>query len=129
MGLCTRNRRWFRFSLRTLFVALTLFGCWLGYEMNWIRQRRGVIGASQVRNWRYYVAVTLYGNPPKEHRQPVYSIAPWPLNWFGEPGYWAVVLPKGTSDREAARVRGLFPEAEGVVVDEREQEGDGTTAE
>jgi hypothetical protein len=33
------NRRWFQWSLRTLFVVVTVFGCWLGYEFNWIRQR------------------------------------------------------------------------------------------
>jgi hypothetical protein len=34
------KRRWFAFSLRTLFVVVTLVACWLGYELNWIRQRR-----------------------------------------------------------------------------------------
>jgi hypothetical protein len=35
------KRRWFRFafSLRTLFVVVTVICCWLGYELNWIRQR------------------------------------------------------------------------------------------
>jgi hypothetical protein len=34
------TRRWFRFSLRTLLVAITLFGLWLGYYINWIHQRQ-----------------------------------------------------------------------------------------
>ena len=33
------KRRWFQWSLRTLFVVMALFGCWLGYEVNWIRER------------------------------------------------------------------------------------------
>lgn len=33
------KRHWFRFSLRTLFFVTTL-ACVLGYELNWIRQRR-----------------------------------------------------------------------------------------
>ena len=33
------KRRWFRFafSLRTLFIVVTLFGCWLGYQINSLR--------------------------------------------------------------------------------------------
>ena len=112
-------RRWPRFSLRTLFVLIALFACWFGYEMNWVRQRRQVIADPQVQTWRYFVAVTLYGNPPREHRERVYSTAPWPLNWLGEPGYWGVVLAPGTSDQEIERVRRLFPEAEGVAVAEK----------
>ena len=34
-----RNRRWFRFSLRTLFVAVTVFCVWVGYQCNWVRER------------------------------------------------------------------------------------------
>ncbi len=33
----TANRRWLRFSLRTLFVVVTVLCVWLGYELNWIR--------------------------------------------------------------------------------------------
>jgi hypothetical protein len=34
------KRRWLRFSLRALFVFVTVLACWLGYEVNWIRHRR-----------------------------------------------------------------------------------------
>ena len=33
------KRRWFRFSLRTLFVLVTIIGKRLGYSFNWIRQK------------------------------------------------------------------------------------------
>jgi len=33
-------RRWFRFSLRTMFVVVTVFAVWLGYQVNWIRERK-----------------------------------------------------------------------------------------
>jgi len=35
------KRRW-SFSLRTLFVVVTLGGCWLGYHLNWIRERHAL---------------------------------------------------------------------------------------
>jgi hypothetical protein len=41
------KRRWFQWSLRTLFVVVTLFGCWLGYEWNWIRQRHALVTRQQ----------------------------------------------------------------------------------
>ncbi len=34
------KRRWFRFSLRTLFVVVTVFGVWLGWEIKYVRDRR-----------------------------------------------------------------------------------------
>jgi hypothetical protein len=34
--------RWIipRYSLRTLLIIVTLIGCWLGYQLKWIRDRR-----------------------------------------------------------------------------------------
>jgi hypothetical protein len=33
------RRRWFSYSLRTMFVAMTVMGIFLAYDINWIRQR------------------------------------------------------------------------------------------
>jgi len=33
------KRRWFRFSLRTLFVLVAIIGVFCAYQINWIRQR------------------------------------------------------------------------------------------
>ncbi len=50
------KRRWFRFTLRTLLIVATLWGCffgWLGYQISWIRQRRAAIDwmAIQAEYW------------------------------------------------------------------------------
>jgi hypothetical protein len=37
-------RHWFTFSLRTMFVGVTVFVCWFGYQLNWIRQRHELLG-------------------------------------------------------------------------------------
>jgi hypothetical protein len=36
------RRRWFRFSLRTLFVLVTLFAVWLAWQLNLIHQRNAM---------------------------------------------------------------------------------------
>jgi hypothetical protein len=41
------KHRW-TFTLRTLFVVVTLFGCWQGYHLNWIRQRRALLDEPNV---------------------------------------------------------------------------------
>jgi hypothetical protein len=33
------RRRWFRFSLRTMFVVVTVVAIFVAYHVNWIRQR------------------------------------------------------------------------------------------
>ena len=37
------RRRWFRFSLRTGFVLLTLFCIWLGWNVHQVRERESVL--------------------------------------------------------------------------------------
>jgi hypothetical protein len=112
------KRRWFRFSLRTMFVVVTITCGWLSYEANWIRQRRMVIADPQVQSATYHDSETvrIVGSGRQVLRRHVYTIAPWPLRWLGEVGYFGIALEKGASEDEVARVRGLFPEAEMVVV-------------
>ncbi|HEY2840643.1 MAG TPA: hypothetical protein VGJ26_15915 [Pirellulales bacterium] len=37
------TRRWLRFSLRTMFIAVTLVAAFVAYHVNWIRQRHAVM--------------------------------------------------------------------------------------
>ena len=32
--------RWFRFSLRTMFVVVTMFACWLGWNLHVVQNRQ-----------------------------------------------------------------------------------------
>ena len=38
-----KPRRWFRFSLRTLFVLVTAFCVWLGWQLHLVRQRNMLV--------------------------------------------------------------------------------------
>lgn len=104
------KRRWRlpRFSLRLLFVIVALLSCmgaWVGYQLNWIRQRRDAREDDLVRPlWDH--TTSLVGAP--------YMQAPWPLELFGEePAGVRILYVRDTAtDEELARVRGLFPETE-----------------
>ena len=91
------RRRWFRFSMRTLFVLVTIIGVvagWVAYQLSWIRQRRAFT----------YTHRTFAGYAPRPN-------APWPLRLFGEEGFLFVFAQKSTAHTEMERARRLFPES------------------
>ena len=51
------HRRWFAFSLRTMFVVVTIFGAYLSWQMQIVRERKAVIaeihrlGGDRDRYW------------------------------------------------------------------------------
>jgi hypothetical protein len=114
MSALAPSRRLFRFSLRTLFVVVTVFCVWLGYNLNWLRQRRAVIQDSQ--------SIQLIMEPRS---------APGLLWVFGEQGYQQLIPHYYTSAwdppfspadlrelrLERQRLRALFPEAENVQLE------------
>jgi hypothetical protein len=96
----------FRFSLKTLLIAVTVFCCWIGYQLNWIRQRREEIDSKRVRP----VSLDfLYAKPPPPAR------APKMLWLFGEKGYRIIIFDAYRTEEtvltEERRVKRLFPEA------------------
>ena len=88
------SRRWPAYSLRTLFVVVTVFACWLGYQLNWIRERY-----SCVRQHEYLA----YDRTFTENA----CDAPWPLRLFGERG---IPLFHARYDDDLAEIQRLFPE-------------------
>ena len=90
------KRRWFRFSLPTLFVLVTVIGIgagWVAYQLNWIRQRHNFLNTGDIAS----------EVPPPGFSD---SAAIWPLSWFGETApnliFAAVAKMK--------RAQALFPE-------------------
>ena len=115
------TRRWFRFSLRTLFVVVTIVGVaagWVTYQLNWLEQRREFI-----KHNFWGIGQLMTPSPP------------WPLSIMGEEGFDYIGVPvvneegyrlvdDGFPDgfdfdklltpdelKEVARARRLFPEA------------------
>ena len=105
-----RPERWPQFTLRGLFVVVTVLGVflgWLGVQLKWIRDRHEALrwlDAHQVvspRDWTNW-PVIYHGNPP------------WSLRMFGETGVGTIALgfeahPNDPFDVE--QLKALFPEA------------------
>jgi hypothetical protein len=95
------KRRWYQFSLRTMFVAVTL-ACiamafavrWVQHSREWIRQRDGALGEN-------FVQRTL---PDKESDRPLAPSGLWLLGAKGEP---EIECPP----EKRERMQRLFPEA------------------
>jgi hypothetical protein len=109
-------RRRFRFTLRTLFVVVTIFACWLGYELNWIRRRHELLA-------KHAALALVVKENPEVWLFNVYVPQPVPgLLWlFGEEPVEALELifisdirerePTADEQREIDLARRLFPEA------------------
>jgi len=92
-----KPRRWISYSLRTVFVLLTLVGIaigWLSIQVKWVKDRRAAIHSySFVRG----------------HDGPATAKLPWQLQLCGEV---PVVRLYAYSDEDFAKAKRLFPEAE-----------------
>ncbi len=101
------RRRWLpRYSLRTLFIVLTVIGCWLGYELSWIRQRQ------KARQWLER-AGGCYVELFALQQHPAPTIPFW-RTWLGDQAVTAIVIPSNTWGATRGygieRLRQLFPE-------------------
>jgi hypothetical protein len=103
------RRRWFRFafSLRTLFIVVTILIVWIGWNVNRVRERTATI---QYISRNAEVGVEMYfGREQKPWRG-----MPLAWQWLGAEPVALVVLPKiGAFDEDDRRaISRLFPEAQ-----------------
>jgi hypothetical protein len=99
----TTPRRHWAFTLRTIFVVVTVLCCalgWLVYSLDWIRQRQLVRSQAQEKHLSVYPGVI---------ECPV--SAPCSLQLLGEEGVFWIGTPYAEGSREILALRSLFPEA------------------
>lgn len=107
------DRRWFRFSLRALFLLVTLVALWFGYYRSWMLQRQ------DARAWMHAQGIggSFGGMSPNS------SAFPWGLRLLGEerlefflieyePTSRFLEPPPDEYLKLVERIRRLFPEAD-----------------
>lgn len=97
----TPKRHWFQFSLRSLFVVITLFAMWLGWQLYWFKTRRDWLEAKN-----YVAAFPAAGARKLPHPQLLITL-------FRQEAMSQILLRNATEE-EVAKVQRLFPEADVV---------------
>ena len=114
--------RWFRFSLRTMFVLVTVVSVWLGWQVKWIRDRREFLKGEAV----IFVAHDM------SYQRDGSCAPPWPLGLFGEVGQSEFRLFINSLDHNhltaedlaaAEKARRLFPECDILIPIHRPTKG------
>jgi hypothetical protein len=108
--------RWFRFSLRSLFIIVTVLGCWLGWESSVVRQRKALLKkldasiAFELTTAEEWQRRYINGPPPGEPVAKVRLVR----RWLGdvaiqEIGYYEHIY--SASSAELSQAKRVFPEA------------------
>jgi hypothetical protein len=103
------KRRWVRFSLFGSAVVGTLAACWVGYHLNWIRER------NDAKVFKSVHSVAIRQPDGSAKFVTVHQKAPWPLGWFGEEGHRDLAVEDSTPKAEIEQILALFPEAKGEI--------------
>jgi hypothetical protein len=114
---CAPQRRWFRFSLRTLFVVVTVIACWLGWNVQIVRRRTATrailetLGAeiddevgqfpevTTANKWASFVS----GNVERAHVSLI-------RRWLGDRAVWGISFPPTCPRELIERFDRDFPE-------------------
>jgi hypothetical protein len=126
------NRRWFRFSLRTLFMVVTVFGCWLGWQVSIVRERKSLLRSLESRASDSYDPYTLIFTYPRSvdgsrlrskiKWLPKEGSIPWFRRLLGDEPVGSLGLPSDMPEQERRHIRQAFPEA--IISDDNQGPSD-----
>ena len=103
-----------RFSLRTLFIAMTVC-CWLSYQLVWIWRRHDALAHLHIGSYTTPTGITLNNVPFDPYSLPSQAArnvrAPWSIRLLGESGVATISVYGPDHAAIAENLRRLFPEA------------------
>ncbi len=100
------SRRFLRFVLSLVFVALGVLGGWIAWSVNQVRQRDQILTEIELAEGSVV--------PPKGETQSAAIQENLPLVWRicgAKPVWWLLLPEQGFSVADRDRIRKLFPEA------------------
>ena len=106
---CTPRRRWFRFGLRTMFVVLTVFTLWLGWQAKIVRDRKEALTDLESCGGRALA-------PSVSRVMSSFRIPPW--RWlFGDAPVYALLVPEGMDSTRIDKIHAHISEAMVITYD------------
>lgn len=107
------RRRWFRFSLRTMFVVVTVVAAgmsWLEYQRDIVEERRQTI--KHISSVASSTTFVLFGCAESNWMAEVRSDIPWAWRLLGAQAVWKITLDSDDfSEADVERFSKLFPES------------------
>src|SRR4051794_35746290 len=103
-------RRWFQFSLRTMFVAVTLLAIpctYVAYEARIVAHRKATLEKIVLRGANWHGPIPGVITPPSMPQRHV----PWIRKLLGDPDVEAIAVPEAFSQPELDEIAAEFPEA------------------
>ena len=99
------NRRWLRFNLRTMFVLVTAFAVWLGWEVHIVRMRRAAIVELRHASFAQVLTAAETNNPNGATVSRLREL-------LGDEAVEMIRYPSGRPASANNRLKWLFPEAD-----------------
>jgi hypothetical protein len=107
------RRRWLQFGMGTMFVVVTAFAVWLGWELKFIRDRKNflvLLDEYRADHWRDQpraASISSWFQIPAHEEAGIHF---W-RRWLGDEAQSVILLPGNTSETHLRQARSLFPEA------------------
>ena len=109
------KRRWFSFSLRTMFVVVTIFGVWLGWQLKIVRERKAVLAEiKRTEKSQFdddYIGLESEFDPDDRVDLESARIS-FGRRLLGDESCLFLALPKSLDPQWIERAEAAFPEAE-----------------
>jgi hypothetical protein len=113
--MAAQPRRWFSFSLRTMFVVVTALCCYLAWQMSIVRQRQSMLSELRVQpHVQVTTAETWLQLLSPGPESPKMATIPRVRQWLGDEAIQTISLGRGyhtLKQEQLDQLAKIFPEA------------------